>query len=243
MNDLYTIKPIARIYTDFDERFGIPRQPGLIPELWARIVFEEEFRDINSVKGLELFSHLWLIWSFSETVIDMTASPVKWSPTVAPPRLGGKQKIGVFATRSPYRPNSLGLSSVKLVNLIPKSPEGPQIIVEGADILNGTPIFDIKPYVPYSDCHPGASSGYSVDTGKFLDVVFPDDLLKLIPAEKQKALFGVLEQDPRGSYEKQPGYVYGLCFAGYDIRFSVEGCTLTVSEVCQRDGDNYHNIK
>ena len=227
------IKPVAHIYTDFNERFGIPRQPGLAKSLTARIVFEEEFRDINAIKDIEGFSYLWLIWDFSETAIDMEENPVRWSPLVTPPRLGGKTKVGVFASRSPYRPNSLGLSSVKLLNVDLTCDDAPVLIVSGADILNGTPIYDIKPYVPYTDCHPDAEGGFAVSQMAFLKVDFPEELLSLIDKDKQQALFEVLAQDPRGSYEKQPGYKYGLSFADYDVRFTVEGDTLKVFDVIE----------
>ena len=231
--DNYIIKPIAHIYTDFNERFGIPRQPGLAASLTARIVFEEEFRDMNSIKDIEGFSHLWLIWGFSETSVNMQESPVRWSPLVTPPRLGGKTKVGVFASRSPYRPNSLGLSSVRLISVDSECDNAPVLTVSGADILNGTPVYDIKPYVPYTDCHPDAVGGFAVSKVSFLKVVFPEDLLKIVAADKRQALLEVLSQDPRGSYEKQPGYQYGLSFADYDIRFTVDGDTLTVFEVIE----------
>ncbi len=241
----YIIKPIARIYTDFNERFGIPRQAGLVDELTARIVFEKDFRDINALRGIEAFSHLWLIWNFSETRIDMSADPVRWSALVAPPRLGGKIKEGVFATRSPYRPNSLGLSSVKLLKVQPHTNEGPVLIVGGADILNGTEIFDIKPYLAYTDSHADAAKGFSCSEKQSLNVEFPEDLMSLIPQDKQNALLQVLRQDPRGSYEKQCGYVYGLSFDQFDIRFTVEEDILKVFEVLQRTDDPglFRNIK
>lgn len=245
MNDFYQIRPIAHIETDFQERFGIPRQSGLIPGLTGRIVFEEEFRNIDAVKGIEGFSYLWLIWGFSETRIDMQADPVKWSPTVAPPRLGGKVRIGVFASRSPYRPNSMGLSSVRLLSVDKSCAEAPVLYVEGADLLSGTPVFDIKPYVPYADSHPEAESGFAVSRKAFLRVEFPGELLSLIPEEKQDPLLQVLQQDPRGAYEKQPDYTYGLCFAGYDIRFTVDGDVLRVFEVLRRTApeDGFRKIK
>ena len=241
----YIIKPIARIYTDFNERFGIPRQPGLIDGLTARIVFEKEFRDVNAIRGIEAFSHLWLIWNFSETRIDMSADPIKWSALVTPPRLGGKVKEGVYATRSPYRPNSLGLSSVRLLEVLPHTNEGPVLIVGGADIMNGTEIFDIKPYLPYTDVHADAIGGFSCSEKHFLTVDFPDALLALIPEDKQSSLLQVLQQDPRGSYEKQPGYVYGLSFDRFDIRFTVDGDVLRVFDVLNRaaDAGAFHNIK
>ena len=241
----YIIKPIARIYTDFSERFGIPRQAGLADELTARIVFEKEFRDINALRGIESFSHLWLIWNFSKTRIDMSADPIKWSALVSPPRLGGKIKEGVFATRSPYRPNSLGLSSVKLLNVQPHTNEGPVLVVGGADILNGTEIFDIKPYLPYTDSHADAAGGFACSEKHFLNVEFADGLMNLIPKEKQKSLLQILQQDPRGAYEKQPGFVYGLSFDQFDIRFTVEENVLRVFEVLQRTNDSgsFRNIK
>jgi len=235
MDDNYIIKPVARIYTDFSERVGIPRQSGLIPELTARIIFEKDFRDKNAVRGIEEFSHLWLIWGFSETCIDMSSEHIQWSPTVAPPRLGGNIRKGVFSTRSPYRPNSLGLSSVRLISVDYDHPESPVLNVGGADILDGSPVFDIKPYIPYSDIHPDARGGFSVSDESFLKVNFPDELIKSIPADKRNALLKVLSQDPRGSYEKQPGYVYGLRFAGYDIRFTVNCGVLDVFEVINSD--------
>lgn len=216
------IKPIAYIHTDFHERFGIPRQAGLAGDLKARIVLEEEFRKAEALKGLEGFSHLWLIWGFTKTCINMEETPVHWSPLVAPPRLGGKTKVGVFATRSPYRPNSLGLSSVKLLRVVWEGENAPYLEVGGADILDQTPIYDIKPYIPYTDSHPDAAEGFAVSEKVSLQVEFPQELLVLISEEKRKALLQILAQDPRGSYEKQPDYVYGLRFASYDIRFRVD---------------------
>lgn len=244
MSELRPIRPIAHIYTDFQERFGIPRQAGLAEDLTGRIVFEPEFRDLNAVKDIEKFSHLWLIWEFSETCIDMTEDPVRWSATVTPPRLGGKIRSGVFATRSPYRPNSLGLSCVRLIRVDRKCQDAPVLFVGGADILNGTPVYDIKPYLPYTDCHPEASEGFAVKEKESLHVEFPSELLSGVAADKQQALLEILRQDPRGSYEKQPGYVYGLHFADYDIRFTVEDGTLTVFEVLPYKGsDRIRKIK
>ena len=216
------IRPIAHIHTDFHERFGIPRQAGLAPDLTARIVFEPEFRNEQALKGMEGFSHLWLIWGFTETFINMEETPVRWSPLVAPPRLGGKTKIGVFATRSPYRPNSLGLSSVKLLKVEREGTDAPYLVVGGADILDQTPIYDIKPYVPYSDCREDATGGFAVSERNTLQVEFPEELLQIVSEDKRLALLQILAQDPRGSYEKQPDYVYGLRFATYDIRFRVD---------------------
>lgn len=241
---LYSVRPIAHIYTDFHEKFGIPRQSGLSEKLEGRIVFEEAFRDRNSIRGIEAFSHLWLIWGFSETRIDMTADPVRWSALVTPPRLGGKVKTGVFATRSPYRPNSLGLSCVKLIRVERKGPESPVLIVGGADILNATPIYDIKPYLPYSDSHPEASEGFAISEKETLQLDFPDPLLKKIPEDKREALCEILVQDPRGAYEKQPGYPYGIRFADFDIRFIVENGRLRVFEVLRVDpADGQPKIK
>ncbi|MBQ2370041.1 MAG: tRNA (N6-threonylcarbamoyladenosine(37)-N6)-methyltransferase TrmO [Peptococcaceae bacterium] len=220
------VKIIARIYNDFPEKFGVPRQSGLVPELRAKIVFEPEYRNPDALKGLEGYSHIWLIWQFSEAVRDT------WSPTVRPPRLGGEKRQGVFATRSPFRPNPIGLSSVKLEEIKFDSKEGPVLYVTGADLMNGTPIYDIKPYLPFTDCHTDAVGGFAdafVDYS--LDVVIPDDLLALIPAEKHKALIGVLAQDPRPSYHDDPTRVYGITFGMQNIKFRVNDMILTVVDV------------
>ena len=244
MNGSYLIKPVAHIYTDFPQRFGIPRQAGLVSELKARIVFDRQFRDEDAIKGIEGFSHLWLIWGFSETMIDMSQDNISWSRTVAPPRLGGKVRAGVFATRSPYRPNSLGLSSVRLISVDRECEEKPVLIVGGADIMSGTPIFDIKPYVKYSDSHPEASEGFAVSKKIFLEVIFPDELKERLPEDKRSAVTAILAQDPRGSYEKSAGYIYGLSFAGYDIRFTVEDTRLTVFDVITpHDPTSYTKVK
>ena len=220
------IQPIARMRSDFPTKFGIPRQSGLVAELESTIVFEPEFRNPDALRGIEGYSHLWIIWQFSQAVRQ------EWSPTVRPPRLGGNVRMGVFATRSPFRPNNLGLSCVKLIGVDHTESEGTVLHVAGADLMDGTPIFDIKPYVPYSDSFPDALGGFTDTAEDFiLEVVFPDDLLKLLPETKQQAAIGVLSHDPRPSYQKKPGRVYGLNFAGFDIRFSVEEKTLTVCEV------------
>ena len=220
------IQPIARMHSDFPTKFGIPRQSGLVAELESTIVFEPEFRNPDALRGIEGYSHLWIIWQFSQAVRQ------EWSPTVRPPRLGGNVRMGVFATRSPFRPNNLGLSCVKLIGVDHTESEGTVLHVAGADLMDGTPIFDIKPYVPYSDSFPDALGGFTDTAEDFiLEVVFPDDLLKLLPETKQQAAIGVLSHDPRPSYQKKPGRVYGLNFAGFDIRFSVEEKTLTVCEV------------
>ena len=217
---------VARIHSDFHTKFGIPRQSGLVEELEALVVFEPEFRNSDALRGLEGFSHIWLIWQFSEAVRD------SWSPTVRPPRLGGNERLGVFATRSPFRPNAIGLSSVKLLGIETHPELGTVLRVAGADLMNGTPIFDIKPYIPYADCHPDATDGFTGGTGgKTLEVVFPEHWLHSVPKEKQAALIGILAHDPRPSYQKDPERVYGLDFAGVNVRFSVRGETLTVCEV------------
>ncbi len=217
---------IARMRSDFATKFGIPRQSGLVDELRSTIVFEPEFRNADALRGIEDFSHLWIIWQFSEAVRQ------GWSPTVRPPRLGGNTRMGVFATRSPFRPNNLGLSCVKLLGVEQTAAYGTVLHVGGADLLDGTPIFDIKPYVPYADCHPEASGGFTDTAGDFLlNVDFPAGLLALLPPEKQEAAIGVLSHDPRPSYQRKAGRIYGLTFAGFDIRFTVEDDVLTVHEV------------
>ena len=221
-----TIQVIARMHSDFSTKFGIPRQSGLVEELRSTIVFEPEFRNPDALRGIEDFSHLWIIWQFSEAV------RTGWSPTVRPPRLGGNTRMGVFATRSPFRPNNLGLSSVKLLGVEHTAEYGTVLHVGGADLLDGTPIFDIKPYIPYGDCHPEATGGFTDTAGEFLlQVDFPPALLALLPQEKQQAAIGVLRHDPRPSYQRDPDRVYGLTFVGYDIRFSVKEDVLTVRSV------------
>ena len=221
-----TIQVIARMKSDFPTKFGIPRQSGLVQELRSTIVFEPEYRNDDALRGIEDFSHLWIIWQFSEAVRD------GWSPTVRPPRLGGNTRMGVFATRSPFRPNNLGLSCVKLLGVEHTAEHGTVLHVGGADLMDGTPIFDIKPYIPYSDSHPDALGGFTDTAGDFLlEVNFPDELLKKLPQDKRDAAIGVLSHDPRPSYQRKPGRVYGLTFAGFDIRFAVEGDILTVIEV------------
>ena len=221
-----SMKIIARIHTDFPTKFGIPRQSGLVEDLKSYIVFEPEYRDENALRGIEQFSHLWLIWQFSEAVRE------DWSPTVRPPRLGGNKRIGVFATRSPFRPNAIGLSSVKLEGVRMDPRLGPVLDLSCADLMDGTPILDIKPYIPFSDAHPDASDGYTAQTITHqLHVSFPEELMQKVPADKQKALLGVLSQDPRPSYQDDPQRIYGLPFAGMEIRFRVDGDLLTVAEV------------
>ena len=223
---------IARIHSDFHTKFGIPRQSGLVEELEALVVFEPEYRNPDALRGLEGFSHIWLIWQFSEAVRD------SWSPTVRPPRLGGNERMGVFATRSPFRPNAIGLSCVKLVGMEQHPDLGTVLRVAGADLMHNTPIFDIKPYSPYADCHPEASDGFTGGSGgKTLEVVFPEQWLAKVPEGKQAALTGVLAHDPRPSYQKDPDRVYGLDFGGVNVRFSVRDEVLTVCEVTALAGE------
>ncbi len=220
------MKIIARIQTDFPDKFGIPRQSGLVQELQGKIVFEPEFRSPEAVRGLEAFSHIWLLWQFSK------AHKAQWSPTVRPPRLGGDKRVGVFATRSPFRPNDIGLSSVRLQRVEIDSHDGPVLYVSGADLVDGTPIYDIKPYLPYVDCHPDATEGYTSQTRLHqLQVEFPAELLARYPQDKQAAIVHVLEQDPRPAYINDPERIYGLSFAGYDVKFKVEGERLVVCDV------------
>lgn len=224
--DPVTIRPIAKMHSDFPSKFGIPRQSGLVKELQSTIVFEPEFRNPDTLRGLEGYSHLWLIWQFSEAV------RTDWSPTVRPPRLGGNTRMGVFATRSPFRPNNLGLSCVRLIGIEQTTTQGTVVHVAGADLMDGTPIFDIKPYVPYSDCHSEASGGFTDTAGEFLlKVEFPEALLSRLPESKRDATIGVLSHDPRPSYQRDPDRVYGLPFAGYDIHFTVRGDVLQVFDV------------
>ncbi|MDO4867681.1 MAG: tRNA (N6-threonylcarbamoyladenosine(37)-N6)-methyltransferase TrmO [Clostridia bacterium] len=221
------LEVIARIHTDFSSKFGIPRQSGLIDALKGQIVFEPPYRDPSALRGIEGYSHLWLIWQFSESVIE------RWSPTVKPPRLGGNRRMGVFATRSPFRPNPLGLSCVKLERVELATREGPVLHVAGADLLDGTPIYDIKPYLPYVDCQPQATGGFTDSvTYAHLEVDFPEALLAVIPEDKRRALIEVLAQDPRPGYRHgEDARRYGVEFAGFDVRFTVSGDRLTVCEV------------
>ena len=220
------IQVIARMHSDFPTKFGIPRQSGLIEELTSTIVFEPDFRNPDALRGIEGYSHLWIIWQFSQAVRQ------DWSPTVRPPRLGGNTRMGVFATRSPFRPNNLGLSCVKLLKIEDTAHNGTVLHVAGADLMDGTPIFDIKPYIPYSDSYPEAIGGFTDTAEDFiLNVEFPPHLLSLLPKNKQQAAIGVLSHDPRPSYQRKPGRIYGLSFAGFDIRFTVQDKTLSVCEV------------
>ena len=230
MNDV-SMHIIARMKSDFPDKFGIPRQSGLVQQLRSTIVFEPEFRNADALRGLEDFSHLWLIWQFSKAVRS------NWSPTVRPPRLGGNTRLGVFATRSPFRPNEIGLSSVKILGIEDTCEYGTVIHVAGADLMDGTPIFDIKPYIPYSDCHPEATGGFTDTAEDFLlEVQIPAELSAKIPEEKRQALLGVLSHDPRPSYQQDSDRIYGLSFADWNIRFTVKDKLLTVIEIENRNG-------
>ncbi len=220
-----SLKVIAKIHTAHKEKFGIPRQSGMV-ELPAEIVFEPEYRDPNAVRGLDGFSHIWVLWQFSEANID------GWQPTVRPPRLGGNKRMGVFATRSPFRPNSIGLSSLKLESVELTADRGPVLHVIGADILDGTPIFDIKPYIAFTDSHPDAVCGFSEGYKEYkLKVEFEDGLLEKIDPDLQKPITDLLACDPRPSYQNDPERVYGIDVSGYSIKFTVDGETLTVKEI------------
>ena len=220
------MKIIAHIHTDFATKFGVPRQSGLVEELTAEVVFLPEYRQIEAFMGLEEYSHLWLLWDFSEVQRD------NWTATVHPPRLGGKEKRGVFATRSPFRPNPIGLSCVKLLKVVTEGEDAPKLLIAGADLMDGTPVYDIKPYLPYADAYPEARGGFGQEhRDDRIQVVFPEELLERFPKEKREALLAVLSQDPRAAYHKQPDYVYGMGFAGWDVRFTVEEGVLTVRDV------------
>ena len=224
--EVYQTKVIARIRTDLPEKFGLPRQGCLIPELQGKIVFEPEFRSRDAVRGLDGYSHLWLIWQFSEAVRDT------WSPLVRPPRLGGNEKMGVFATRSPFRPNAIGLSCVELEKVEMTKDLGPVIWVRGVDLMDGTPIFDIKPYLAYADSRPDAVGGWTdVVERKYLQVECSEELLQKLHPAQHKALLAILANDPRPRYQEDPQRIYGLTFAGWNVKFRVEGETLYVTEV------------
>lgn len=223
MSDNFSMKVIARIKSDFTTKFGVPRQSGLVDSAKAEIIFEREYRDPQAFRGLEQYTHIWLIWQFSEAVRE------SWSPTVRPPRLGGNTRMGVFATRSPFRPNAIALSSVKLDRVEFDSELGPVLHISGADLMDNSPIFDIKPYLPYTDSHPEASNGFALATADaVLKVEIPDGLMRLIPESRRKALHDVLAQDPRPAYQNEPERVYGFEFAGLEVKFRVNGDMLTV---------------
>ena len=226
MSENHCVHVIARIRSDFPTKFGVPRQSGLVDALKADVVFEPEYRNADALRGLEDFSHIWLIWQFSGAVRE------KWSPTVRPPRLGGNSRMGVFATRSPFRPNPIGLSCVRLEG-VGQDPElGPVLHVAGADLMDGTPIYDIKPYIPYADSHPEASAGFTAGLSpRLLEVEFPQRWLALVPEDRREALMGVLSHDPRPTYHSDPDRVYGLAFGGVDVRFTVREGVLTVCGV------------
>ena len=217
---------IAHIRTDFPTKFGLPRQSGLVDALRGTIVFTPKYRDPRALIGMEGYSHLWLIWQFSESICE------EWSPTVRPPRLGGNTRLGVFATRSPFRPNAIGLSCVQLEGVRHDAKLGPVLDISCADLMDGTPVLDIKPYIPFADAHPEASDGYTAQTITHgLKVHIPDELVNRVPANKRAALEGVLAQDPRPSYQEDPQRIYGFGFAGMEIRFRVEGSDLTVTDI------------
>ena len=219
------MKIIAKVESDFPTKFGIPRQSGIAEKLTAKIIFEPEYSDPQAVRGLEGFSHIWILWQFSGNLRD------SWSPTVRPPRLGGNKRIGVFATRSPFRPNEIGLSSVKL-NKIEQVDGRTVLHISGADLMDGTPIFDIKPYLPFTDSHPGAKAGFAENTAEYsLDVFFDCDFPAGFPDNKKEALKTVLENDPRPSYIEDGSRVYGFPFAGFEVKFKVENGILYVKEI------------
>lgn len=221
-----TLHVIARIHSDFPEKFGIPRQSGMVDTLRATIVFEPAYRDPQACRGLEAFSHLWLLWGFSAVRQET------WSPTVRPPRLGGNQRMGVFATRSPFRPNPIGLSSVRLESVAQHPQLGTVLHISGADLMDGSPIYDIKPYLPYTDCHADATGGFAADHAlHLLRVDIPEPWQAMIPPEKLDALIGVLAHDPRPSYQDDPTRLYGMAFAGLNIKFTVQEDLLTVCRV------------
>lgn len=229
------MKSIAYIHTDFPEKFGIPRQSGLVDALKGQVVFEPEYRSPEAVRGLEQFSHIWLLWQFSESKKD------HWSATVKPPRLGGKKRVGVFASRSPYRPNGIGLSCVRLERIEITEKFGPVLYVAGVDLLDKTPIYDIKPYIPMSDCHPEALEGYTKETRQHrLSVDFPKELLSLFPEEKQRAILGILAEDPRPAYVQDEDRIYGVSFGGYNVKFRIAGETAYVCKVENAAGDSYN---
>ena len=223
------MRPIARIHSDFATKFGIPRQSGVVGSLQAEIIFEPEFRSRDAVRGLEAFSHIWLIWEFSENV------RADWSPTVRPPRLGGNVRMGVFATRSPFRPNPIGLSCVRLERVDLTDQRGPVLHVAGADLMDGTPIYDIKPYLPYADAHPEALGGFAPSPKETIEVKSPPELLQKLPEGQREALLGVLAQDPRPQYQNDPERVYGMSFGGWDVKFRVKDGVLTVLSLAETE--------
>ncbi|MCI8811738.1 MAG: tRNA (N6-threonylcarbamoyladenosine(37)-N6)-methyltransferase TrmO [Oscillibacter sp.] len=223
------MRVIARVHSDFSSKFGVPRQSGLVEELESTLVFEPEFRNEDALRGLEGFSHLWLVWVFHQ------AARGEWSPTVRPPRLGGNARLGVFATRSPFRPNPIALSAVRLAGVERTAGQGTVLRLRGADLVDGTPVLDIKPYLPYADCVPGALGGFAAaPAGETVEVAIPPDLLERVPPDRREALRGVLAQDPRPRYQEDPDRVYGFGFAGLEVRFSVSGGVLAVREILEK---------
>ena len=223
------MRVIARVHSDFSSKFGVPRQSGLVEDLESTLVFEPEFRSEDALRGLEDFSHLWLVWVFHQ------AARGEWSPTVRPPRLGGNARLGVFATRSPFRPNPIALSAVRLAGVERTAGQGTVLRLRGADLVDGTPVLDIKPYLPYADCVPGALEGFAAaPAGEAVEVAIPPDLLERVPPDRREALRGVLAQDPRPRYQEDPDRVYGFGFAGLEVRFSVSGGVLTVREILEK---------
>ncbi len=221
----HTIKVIAHIESDFKTKFGVPRQSGLVPELTARVVFEPEYRNPDAFRGIEGFDRLWLIWEFSQSVLD------EWRPTVRPPRLGGNTRMGVFATRSPFRPNPLGLSCVVLERVEWDAPDGPALLVSGADLMDGTPIYDVKPYAPYADAFPDARGGFASTRPETVEVDCPPELLTRVEDGKRAALLGVLAHDPRPRYQDDPERVYGMTFGVYEVKFRFADGVLTVIDI------------
>lgn len=223
------IKPIAKIYNDFPTKFGIPRQSGRIKEITGKIIFEKEYRNDNALKGIEQFTHLWLIWEFSENKKD------GWNATVRPPRLGGNTRIGVFATRSPFRPNSLGLSCVKLEKIEKSDKFGTMLIVSGADLMNGTPLYDIKPYIPYADCIPDAKGGFAEENKEYkAEVEISEELISRIPENRRKMLLNILIDDPRPAYKSDIEKEYGFYFSDYEIKFTAKGNKITVTDIIKQ---------
>ena len=224
-----TIEPVAIMHTGFGEKFGIPRQSGLVPEAAGQIVFEPKYQNPDALRGIEEFSHLWIIWGFSENRVE------KFTPLVTPPRLGGRQKRGVFATRSPFRPNAIGLSCVKLEGVRHEDGFGNVLIVSGADLMDGTPIYDVKPYLPYADAHPEALGGFAPSPKETIEVKSPPELLQKLPEGQREALLGVLAQDPRPQYQNDPERVYGMSFGGWDVKFRVKDGVLTVLSLAETE--------